>query len=43
MDVMICRDSAEFLKLKDKIAVGRLCDMYQIVERLLAARNTLTI
>jgi len=43
VDVMICRDSADFLNLKDKIAVGRLCDMYQIVERLLAARNTLTI
>jgi intracellular sulfur oxidation DsrE/DsrF family protein len=43
VDVMICRDSAEFLNLTDKIAVGRLCDMYQIVERLLAARKTLTI
>lgn len=43
VDVMVCRDSAEFLNLKDKIAVGRLCNMYQIVERLLAAANTLTI
>lgn len=43
VDVMVCRASAEFLNLKDKIAVGRLCDMYQIVERLLAASNTLTI
>ena len=43
VDVMVCRASAEFLNLKDRIAVGRVCDMYQIVERLLAAGNTLTI
>ena len=43
VDVMVCRASAEFLNLKDRIAVGRVCDMYQIVERLLAAGNTLSI
>lgn len=43
VDVMVCRDSAEFLNLKDRIAVGRLCNMYQIVERMLASGSTLTI
>jgi selenium metabolism protein YedF len=43
VDVMVCGASVEFLKLKGKIAVGRVCDMYQIVERLLAASKTISI
>jgi len=43
VDIMVCGASVEFLKLKGKIAVGRVCDMYQIVERLLAASKTLSI
>ncbi len=43
VDIMVCGASVEFLELKGKIAVGRVCDMYQIVERLLAAIKTLSI
>ena len=43
VDIMICGASVEFLKLKDKIAVGKVFNMYQIVERLLAATKTLSI
>jgi|GEM_PF-330616 len=43
VDIMICGASVEFLELKGKIAVGRVCDMYQIVERLLAASKTLSM
>ena len=43
VDIMVCGASVEFLKLKGKIAVGRVCDMYQIVERLLSASKTLSI
>lgn len=43
VDIMVCRPSAEFLALEDQVAVGRLCNMYQIVERLLAASKTLSI
>ena len=41
VDVMVCCASAEFLK--EEIVVGKLCDMYQIVEKLLAASRTLSI
>jgi selenium metabolism protein YedF len=43
VDIMVCRPSAEFLALENEVAVGRLCNMYQIVERLLAASKTLTV
>jgi len=43
VDIMVCSASVEFLKLTGKIAVGKVCDMYQIVERLLAASKTLSI
>jgi len=43
VDIMVCRPSAEFLALEDQVAVGRLCNVYEIVERLLAASKTLSI
>jgi selenium metabolism protein YedF len=43
VDIMVCRPSVQFLALEAEVDVGRLCDMYQIVERLLAASKTLTI
>jgi len=43
VEVMVCRASVEFLKSTADVAVGMLCDMYQIVERLLAADIVLSI
>jgi selenium metabolism protein YedF len=43
VDIMVCRPSAQFLAIEDEVAVGRLCNMYQVVERLLAAGKTLSI